>query len=278
MIEIGKKQTLVIVKQVDFGVYLSEKAEQTENSILLPKRQVPEGAKKGDCVDVFVYRDSDDRLIATTNEPKCMLGECALLKVKEVTKIGAFLDWGLEKDLFLPYREQTIKVREGREYFVYVYEDKSHRLCATMKLYPHLRTDHHYKVDDHVDGIVYEINEQLGAFVVVDSCYSARIPKRELHKKLRIGEKVWARVSKIREDGKMDLSLSEKAYLQMDADAELVLDTIASYDGVLPFTDKAKPEVIERELGLSKNAFKRAVGRLLKEGKIEITATAIRSK
>ena len=135
MIELGKKQTLKIVKQTDFGVYLNEGDEHTKESVLLPKKQVPQGARQGDEVEVFIYRDSSDRLIATTNTPKIMLGECALLKVVEVTKIGAFLDWGLEKDLLLPYREQTMKVYEGKEYPVWLYEDKSHRLCATMKLY-----------------------------------------------------------------------------------------------------------------------------------------------
>lgn len=278
MVELGKKQVLTIVKQTDFGVYLNEGDQDNESSILLPKKQVPKGAQRGDKIEVFIYRDSSDRLIATTNEPKLTLGECAMLEVIEVGKIGAFLNWGLEKDLLLPYREQTGKVYAGKKYLVCLYEDKSHRLCATMKLYHRLSTEHHYKVDDHVEGTVYEINEKFGAYVAVDNKYTALIPKRELHKPVRISETIQARVSKVHPDGKLDLSFSEKAYLQMDVDAQLVLDTIESYDGVLPFTDKARPEVIERELGLSKNAFKRAVGRLLKQGRIEIAQQCIRLK
>ena len=278
MIELGKKQVLTIVKQTDFGVYLNEGSEDNEGSVLLPKKQVPKGARRGDEVEVFIYRDSSDRLIATTNEPLLTLGECALLEVVEVGKIGAFLNWGLEKDLLLPYREQTGKVYPGKKYLVCLYEDKSHRLCATMKLYHRLSADHNYKTDDHVVGTVYEVNEKYGAYVAVDNRYTALIPKKELHKPLRISDKVCARVARVHADGKMDLSFSEKAYLQMDVDAQLVVDTIESYDGVLPFNDKAKPEVIERELGLSKNAFKRAVGRLLKQGRIEITDKSIRLK
>lgn len=278
MIEIGKKQVLTIVKRTDFGVYLNEGAEDDENSVLLPRKQVPKGVDRGDTVEVFIYRDSSDRLIATTNEPKLTLGECAMLKVVEITRIGAFLDWGLEKDLLLPYKEQTTKLREGREYLVYLYEDKSHRLCATMKLYHRLSSDSHYQAGEYVEGTVYELSEQFGAYVAVDNKYSGRIAKKELHRPLSVGQTIRARVVKVQKDGKLDLSLSEKAYIQMDTDAALVMDTIESYDGVLPFNDKAKPEVIERELGLSKNAFKRAVGRLLKQGRIEITDTCIRKR
>ncbi|MDD5950236.1 MAG: S1-like domain-containing RNA-binding protein [Lachnospiraceae bacterium] len=276
MIEIGRKQTLTVVKKTDFGVYLNEGDQDDGTSVLLPRKQVPKGAEKGTQIPVFIYRDSSDRLIATTREPKLTLGECALLPVVQITKIGAFLDWGLEKDLLLPYKEQTTKVRQGRQYLVCLYEDKSHRLCATMKLYHRLSTDSEYKAEDHVEGTVYEVDEQYGAYVAVDNRYSGRIAKKELHQPLSIGQSIRARVIKVQPDGKLDLSLSEKAHVQMDVDAALVMDTIASYDGVLPFTDKAKPEVIERELGLSKNAFKRAVGRLLKQGKIEIQDTCIR--
>jgi hypothetical protein len=276
MIELGKLQTLYMVKQATVGVYLNDEPGKLDGRILLPKKQVPADMKSGDAIEVFVYKDSEDRPIATTNVPKLTLGEIAELEVVSLSSIGAFLDWGLEKDLFLPFKEQTVPVREGRNYLVTLYIDKSERLCASMKIYDALSTDSPYQKDDHVTGVIYGMNENLGAFVAVDQKYHGMIPMKELHKKLYIGDTVNARVIRIRDDGKMDLSLREKAYLQMDADCELVMQTIESYDGVLPFTDKASPAVIERELGLSKNAFKRAVGRLLKQGKIQINPSGIR--
>lgn len=268
---LGKKVRLMIVKEVEFGVYLGNKEEK----VLLPKKQVPRGLEAGDPVEVFLYKDSSDRLIATTNEPKLTLGELAVLKVVDVGKIGAFLDWGLEKDLLLPFREQTAKVRKGDEVLAALYVDKSGRLCATMKVYEKLRQDAPYQKDDQVEGIVYDTSDNFGVFVAVDDCYSALIPKREAFGKLRVGERVHARVIKVREDGKLDLAVREKAFLQMDTDAQMIMERLEASGGKLPFTDKADPELIKRELGLSKNAFKRAVGRLLKSGKIEIREKSI---
>ena len=274
MIELGKKQTLVVVREKDFGIYLAEK-QGDEASVLLPKKQVPAGTKIGDSIEVFIYKDSEDRLIATTQMPKLQVGEVGVLKVKEVGKIGAFLDFGLEKDLLLPFKEQSHKVRQGEECLVAVYVDKSSRLAATMKVYSHMSSESPYQKDDKVTGTVYEINENLGAFVAVDTKYYGLIPKRELFGDIHEGDVVEARVTKLREDGKLDLCPREKAYLQMDADSELVLKVIDEFDGVLPFNDKASPETIKREFHMSKNAFKRAVGHLLKEGKIKITDKTI---
>ena len=196
--------------------------------------------------------------------------------MKDVTKIGAFLDWGLEKDLLLPFREQTGKVYPGEECLVALYQDKSSRLCATMRVYPYLKKNSPYHLNDEVSGRVYELSENFGAFVAVDDCYSGLIPKREGTSGIKVGDRVHARVSGVKEDGKLDLSIRDKAYLQMDEDAEFVMQVIEEFDGVLPFSDKASPEVIQREFGLSKAAFKRAVGRLLKQGRIEITENRIR--
>ena len=277
MIELGKKQELTIVKKAEFGVYLAEGAEASER-VLLPKKQVPEGTAIGDRLRVFVYRDSKDRLISTTQEPKVELGGLARLRVAQVGKIGAFLDWGLEKDLLLPFRQQTRRVREGEEVLIALYIDKSSRLCATMNVYEYLENQSPYKKDDRVRGTIYEISREFGAFVAVDDRYSGLIPRKDFHGDAQIGDVIEARVTAVHEDGKLDLSMREKAYLQMDKDAETVLKVIDEFDGVLPFNDKATPEVIERELKLSKNAFKRAVGRLLKEGKIEITPKSIRRR
>lgn len=268
---LGKKVRLMIVKQVDFGVYLGNSQEK----VLLPKKEVPKGAELGDPVEVFLYKDSSDRLIATTGEPKITLGELKVLKVADTGKIGAFLDWGLPKDLLLPFREQTGKVKKGDEILVSLYVDKSDRLCATMKVYEKLRQDPPYQKDDRVEGIIYDSSDNFGMFVAVDDCYSALIPKREVFGDMRVGDRIQARVVRVKEDGKMDLAVREKAFMQMDADAKMVLKKIQENGGRLPFTDKAEPEQIKKEFGLSKNAFKRAVGRLLKEGKIKIGEKSI---
>ena len=259
--QLGKTQPLTIVKKVDFGVYLAA-PEAPEERVLLPAKQVPEGAQTGDELEVFLYKDSKDRLIATTAEPKIHLGEAARLQVKEVTKIGAFLDWGLEKDLFLPFKQQTRKVKAGDEVLVGLYTDKSSRLCATMNVYEYLSKESPYKKDDRVKGTIYEISENFGAFVAVDDLYSGLIPKREFFGQAKIGDVVETRVTRVKEDGKLDLSLREKTYLQIEKDAEQVMKVIDEFAGVLPFTDKATPEVISREMSMSKNAFKRAVGHL----------------
>lgn len=264
--ELGKKQVLTVVKMVDFGVYLGDDKEK----VLLPKKQVPKGIEPGDPVEVFLYKDSSDRLIATTNEPKLTLGEMACLKVVQVGKMGAFLDWGLEKDLFLPFKEQTTKVKAGDECLAALYVDKSQRLCATMKVYKYLRTDSPYKKDDQVEGFIYESSDNFGLFVAVDDRYSALIPKREVPAGLKVGQRIHARVTEVKADGKLNLSVREKAFLQMDADAMQILKRMEEYGGELPFNDKADAEVIKKEFGFSKNAFKRAVGRLYKERKIEI--------
>ncbi|MBD5520113.1 MAG: S1 RNA-binding domain-containing protein [Lachnospiraceae bacterium] len=275
MIELGKIQLLKIVKKVDFGVYLADE-ENPSDKVLLPSKQVPSGAGIGDEIEVFIYRDSKDRMIATTNKPKLTLGEVARLKVAQNVRIGVFLDWGLEKDLLLPFREQTKKLREGEECLVALYIDKSDRLCATMKVYPYLRQDPAYNKDDRVSGYVYEISDNFGAFVAVDDIYSGLIPKKELYGNINVGDRISARVTEVKEDGKLSLSVREKAYLQINQDAEKILRIIDSYDGVLPFSDKASPETIKRETQMSKNEFKRAVGHLLKERKISIGEKSIR--
>ena len=277
MFQLGRKQELVVVKTVDFGVYLGEDQNAgMDERVLLPKKQEPENCNIGDKIEVFLYKDSRDRLIATVNIPKLMVGEVGFLKVSQVTKIGAFLDWGLEKDILLPYKEQTRKVREGEEVLAALYIDKSSRLAATMNVYEYLRKDSEYKKDDIVTGMIYQTSDNFGVFVAVDNIYSALIPKKEVVGELRIGDTVQARVTGVKPDGKLDLSVREKAYLQIEKDAVKILQIIDSFDGVLPFTDRANPEVIKRETQMSKNEFKRAIGNLLKNGKIEIKENCIR--
>ena len=179
MITIGKKQPLLVVHKVKFGIYLGETMDaEGDARVLLPGKEVPEGTEEGDTLEAFVYLDSQDRPIATLREPLLTLGGIAVLKVKQVTKIGAFLDWGLEKDLLLPYHEQTKKVQEGEECLVALYLDKSSRLCATMKVYHYLSQQPPYGIGDTVTGRVYEISGNFGVFVAVDDKYSARIPNQ----------------------------------------------------------------------------------------------------
>lgn len=276
MLKLGEKQQLIVAKKVDFGVYLSENASGQER-VLLPIKQVPKEVNIGDEISVFLYKDSKDRLIATTKTPALTLNEYGVLKVSQVGKIGAFLEWGLEKDLFLPYKEQTYHVKPGDEVLVRLYIDKSERLCASMRgLYHLLRQDSEYQKDDVVTGRVYEFSDNFGAFVAVDDCFSALIPRHEDHSKLHIGQVIEASVSEVKPDGKLTLTVRKKAYLQMQEDADMVMRIIEEFAGTLPFNDKAPADVIMREIGLSKAAFKRAVGHLYKERKIEITDKSIR--
>ena len=269
MLKIGEKQILRIDKQVPFGVYLT--GDVPNERVLLPRSQVPEGAAIGDELEVFLYKDSEDRLIATRKEPKLTLHQVGYLTVIQVSRIGAFLDWGLDKDLLLPYHEQPReRVKEGQTVLVAVYLDKSERLCATMNVYPWLRTDSPYQTGDQVTGIVYETSRNFGAFVAVDSIYSALIPRRELVRELKAGEVVQARVTSVKPDGKLDLSIREKGLLQIEADVETVLNMLNEGGASIPFTDKASPELIREKAHMSKNEFKRAIGHLLKENKISI--------
>lgn len=273
----GTMQKLKIVKEVDFGVYLAEEMNAPSSErILLPSKQVPAGAKPGDELEVFLYRDSKDRIIATTRKPLIQLGETARLEVVQTGKIGAFLDWGLEKDLLLPYAEQSFRVSVGDSVLVALYLDKSERLCATMKVYPYLAAGSPYKADDEVEGTAYEESERFGIFVAVDDRFQGLIPRKECFGDIKLGEKISARVTHVREDGKLDLSVRKKAFEQIESDSAKLLKLIESYDGVLPFNDKATPEVIKLHTGMSKNEFKRAVGHLMKEGIVVKTEKALR--
>lgn len=275
MIELGKRQTLMIVKEVEFGVYLAEKKD-AEERVLLPRKERPKQAGIGDEVEVFIYQDSKDRMIATVREPLISLGETALLTVKETGKYGTFLDWGLEKDLLLPFSEQLYQVRPGEKCLAALYIDKSRRLCTTMKVYPYLRTDSSYQKDDWVEGLIYEVNERFGAYVAVDNRYSALIPAGEPIEKILPGQTIKARVSRVLEDGKLNLSIREKAYIQMNVDAERLLEMIGQAGGRLPFNDKADAQLIRSRTGMSKNEFKRAVGNLYKRRLITIGENEIR--
>lgn len=279
---LGYTQILVVVKKTDFGLYLTDiekkddKNRDTKDEVLLPKNQVTSDMKLGSEIEVFLYKDSEDRMIATKLEPLIKVGEIKKLKVKEVTKIGAFLDWGLPKDLLLPFKEQIYDIKSGDNILVTMYVDLSDRLCATMDLYSRLSLLPPYQKDDMVKGTVYQIHEQFGAYVAVDNKYSALVPKKELHKELRTGDEIEARVLEVKEDGKLDLSLRQKAYVQMDSDSEVILRKLKAAGGSLPYQDKSNAEEIKKEFNMSKAAFKRAIGRLYKERIIVIENDGIR--
>jgi len=270
MIELGKYQVLEVCQMTANGIYLCEPDTKGIRKVLLPTREVPPQVKLKDKIRVFIYKDSEDREIATTADVPLTVGDTAVLKVKQVTRIGAFLDWGLSKDLLLPYKEQTIKVKEGDNVLAALYIDKSDRLCATMKVYDYLKTGSGYRTGDSVSGFVYDIIDAFGAFVAVDNVYSALIPNNELFIPLKYGDVVEARVSHIREDNKLTLSLRDKSYKQMDTDAQLILNCLKEEGGFLPYHDKSDAKDIKNRFRMSKNAFKRAVGRLYKNGYIII--------
>ncbi|WMM26019.1 S1-like domain-containing RNA-binding protein [Tissierella sp. MB52-C2] len=277
MIEVGKVQKLIIKRFTSVGAYLNTN-EAREDDVLLPKSQIPEGTDVGDEIEVMVYNDSRDRIIATTKRAKAQVGEMAHLMVISQTKIGSFLDWGLEKDLFLPFSETVGSVEKGKEYLVGIYLDKSDRLCATMKIRDMLSTESPYKENDRAKGTIYSINRDIGAFVAVEDKYDGLIPKKELLGVYEVGEIVEVRVTKVKEDGKLDLSLRDRAHIQMDKDSEHILLKLEERDGFLPLNDNTDPERIKKELNMSKSGFKRAIGKLYKEGLITIEDKGIKSK
>jgi hypothetical protein len=277
MIKLGEMQELEVAKKVDIGVYLkSEDNEKPEDRVLLPIKQVPADTKIGDKIKVFVYRDSNDRIIATVKKPKITMGEIAPLKVVEMSRIGAFLNWGPEKDLFLPFKEQIGDIKLNGEYMVGLYIDKSDRLCATMNLFKVLRTDSPYKVNDNVKGTVFSLKRGLGAMVAVDGKYLGLIHEGEIVKPLHPGQSVEVRVSNIKEDGKLDLSLKDAPRLQIDKDGEKILKVLIKNKGSLSLNDDSSPEEINKILGMSKSSFKKAAGRLMKRSVIIMTKNGIK--
>lgn len=275
MIQVGSYYELVVMKKDETGYYLNE-AGTHMYPILLPKKEVIEPLEIGSEVRAFVYRNAKGEKVATLKTPKITLGTLAPLRVVNVNQIGAFLDWGLDKDLFMPFKQQIGAVHKGETYLVGMYEDKSGRLCATMYVYEQLSSESPYKVNDMVSGTIYSTKEAYGAFVAVDNKYHGLIPVKELYGKCTVGSSILARVKNVRPDGKLELSLRKTTHLQMEDDAKLIMDTLEAHEGFLPLNDKSTPEEIKESLEMSKAAFKRAIGRLMKEGVLEITEAGIK--
>ncbi len=277
MIRLGKIQELEIKRFTSVGAYLND-AEGSGDDVLLPKSQIPEGAKIGDIIKVFVYRDSKDRIISSTRMPLAQVGEIKKLTVISSSKIGYFLDWGMEKDLFLPFSETVGSVEKFKSYLVALYIDKSDRLAATMKVKDYLSTDAPYKENDKAIGTIYSINRDIGAFVAVDNKYDGLIQKKNIFGVLEMGEEIEVRINKVHDDGKLDLSLRERGHVQMEEDAKIILTRLKEKGGFLPLNDSSHPNEIKKELHMSKSGFKRAVGKLFKDGIIQITSEGINLK
>lgn len=274
MINLGEVQELKVDKIIKDGALLKDDEGE---KVLLPIEEI-ENEKNGDIIKVFLYNDSRGKILATKIMPKITLGKIAHLEVREITKIGAFLDWGLEKELFLPFKEQICKLDRGRSYLVALYIDKTGRLCSTMKIRDYLRTDSKYKENDKVSGVVYNIVDDIGAFVAIDNIYEALLPKDQKRGVVAVGEPIRVRVSSVKSDGRLNLSQRERGHLELDKDAELIFDVLEDYEGFLPYNDKSDPDDIQDMFCMSKSAFKKAVGRLLKENKIEFFKDGIKIK
>lgn len=275
MFQTGKTQKAYVNRFSDYGAYLSDELNG-ENEVLLPKKLVKDDMEIDQEIEVFIYRDSEKRLVATTKKPLIELGEIAMLEVTGNIENGFFLNMGLDKDLYLPYNEAKGQLRKGQKCLVTMYVDFKDQLCASMKIYNYLTEGTDYKVGQHVSGTVIEIKPEMGAFFAVEDKYHGLIPKHELYKEIKEGAKLEARITRIREDGRFNLSIKEKAHVQINSDVEILLKALEESEGELYLNDDSDPEIIRKRLNLSKRAFKRAVGKLLKENKITIFEDGIR--
>lgn len=275
MIQLGKVNRLQIVKFVDFGLYL-DGGEGVE--ILLPRRYVTDEMKEGDEIDVFVYADSEDRLVATTETPKAMVGEFAFLQVAAVNNVGAFMDWGLMKDLLVPFREQKVRMEKGRYYVVYIYvDDNSKRIVASAKLDKFLDNKiPQYEPNDEVEIIVTKKTD-LGYKVIVDNLFWGMIYHNEIFKDINIGEVHKAYVKNIRDDQKIDVILtSNKGKDRVDTVADEILDFLKISSGFMKFNDSSSPEEIKKQFKCSKKDFKKSIGLLFKKGIVTITDDGVK--
>lgn len=273
MAGIGEYNILPILRIVDFGAYL----KMGEQDVLIPGKWLPEGAEPGQELKVFVYTDSEDRIIATTMEPKAVLGEFAALEVRAVTPFGAFLDWGLEKDLLLPKAEQHRPVREGDKVVVRICMDfKTNRLIAVSKLAPFMKSaPEDFAPGTEVDLLITQITP-LGYQALTDGQYSGLLYKNEVFEPLSVGDQRKGYVRKVREDGKLDVNLKAFGKQGMQSDRDRVLEKVKENGGLLPLGDKSEADEIMKVLNMSKKSYKRAIGILYKERKIVISEQEIR--
>ncbi len=263
MIELGKLNTLTVLKKLDFGIYLDGGDGE---EILLPRRYVPEGCSVGDELEVFVYLDSEDLLIATTETPKAEVGECAYLKVVEVNRIGAFLDWGLPKDLLVPFGEQQKPMQVGQSYVVYLYVDPaSERIAASTKLDKFLAdASPYYKVQQQVDLLICGRTD-LGYRTVIDGSVIGLLFKSDVLSPINIGQKIKGYIKHIRADKKLDLCLQLVNREALDELSEKIMAFIKAEGGETTLTEKSPPDIIAKQFGVSKSSYKKALGKLYKK-------------
>ena len=273
-IELGKMNRLRVVKAVDFGMYLDG---GDAGEILLPARYVPEGCSVGDELDVFLYLDSEERLVATTQTPLAQVGDFAYLQVAWVNNYGAFLDWGLMKDLFVPFREQKLKMQKGRSYIVHLHVDEeSYRLMASAKVERYLSDEMPpYREGDEVQILVWQKTD-LGFKVIVDNRFSGLVYENDLFRPLHTGDCVQAYIKQVRPDGKLDITLQKQGREAVDDFSQVLLEHLQHNAGRTPLCDKSPAEEIYAMFGVSKKVFKKAVGDLYKKRLIEITDEGLR--
>jgi predicted RNA-binding protein (virulence factor B family) len=274
MAEIGKINQLKIVKELDFGIYLDG---GTHGEILMPKRYVPENAKVDDIIDAFIYRDSEDRIIATTEKPIALVGDFACLNVVSVSTVGAFLDWGLPKDLLVPYREQRHRMEVGKKYIVYVYIDTTtERIVASSKVERFLdNIPPEYEENQEVDLFIVSKTD-LGYKAIINNSHLGIIYKNEVFQTLVQGQKIKGYIKKIREDEKIDLCLEKPGYEKLDTLAEKILSELKVNEGFISITDKSDPKTIYKQFATSKKNYKKAIGALYKQRLITIEEFGIR--
>lgn len=272
-VKIGKYNEGKVVKETDFGLYLEIDGEE----ILLPNKYIPENTEIDDKLNVFIYKDSEDRPIATTLTPKAEVGDYAYLEVKDVSRIGAFLDWGLEKDLLVPYREQRGKLKKGKSYVVRVYLDQeTDRIVATEKFDRFVdHSDLDISENDEVDILIYRYTD-LGVEVIVNNKYYGLVYSDDIYKNLKIGQRYKGYIKKVREDNKLDVSLRKPGYGRVEDAKDKILKKLKEDDGFISLNDKSSPHTIKRLLQMSKGTFKKAIGGLYKEEIIDITDEGIR--
>ncbi len=268
MVEVGKYNTLGIIREVDFGVYLDGK---NLGDILLPTRYIPEGAQIFEDIEVFLYYDSEDRLIATTEKPLVCVGEFAALEVVQTAKFGAFLNWGLPKDLLLPFSEQKQKVNAGEKVVVHVHvDDESDRIVASARVERYLnKLVPNFEAGQEVDMLIYEVTE-LGYKAILDGTHTGLLYKNEVFEILNVGDQRKGYIKKMRDDGKLDVNLYKPGYEKVDDSSEKILSYLQSTGGEMFITDKSEASEINDVFGMSKKTFKKAIGNLYRQKLIQL--------
>lgn len=276
MLEIGTYTKLTVDRIKSPGAYL---INDEDEDVLLPNKYVSEDLQVGDQIEVFIYLDGEERIVATTENPYIKLNDFAVLKANNVNKIGAFMDWGLEKDLFIPFREQELKIKEGSSYLVYMYFDRqTERLVGSTKLSKYLdNTDHHLQIRDKVDLIVWSSSD-LGTKVIINKKHLGLLYSNEVFKKLKFGQQITGFIKKTRSDNKIDVSLEEISYKNIEPNAQKILNLVEKNNGHLKLNDKSHPDEIQDVLGISKKAFKKALGSLYKKRLVTIDRKGISLK